>query len=153
MPQALRVELRMSAALARNLRNHPYLLGSPLRDFLNRATQTVRSHAVDESPVDTGRLRASHHAEVQAGPLPMWGRVGPNVAYGVMVHEGTRPHVIRPSGKRALFWPGAAHPVRSVNHPGTKANPWLERALGKSRNEIAGFGRRLLADIKGRWGA
>lgn len=33
--------------------------------------------------------------------------------------EGTDPHTIRPRRKRALFWKGAAHPVRVVRHPGT----------------------------------
>jgi phage gpG-like protein len=31
----------------------------------------------------------------------------------------TKPHKIVPTNKRALFWPNAAHPVRSVNHPGS----------------------------------
>jgi phage virion morphogenesis protein len=39
----------------------------------------------------------------------------------------TKAHTIRPKNKRALFWPGAAHPVRSVNHPGSHipARPYL----------------------------
>lgn len=35
----------------------------------------------------------------------------------------TKPHVILPRRGRALSWPGARHPVRSVNHPGSKTPP------------------------------
>lgn len=31
----------------------------------------------------------------------------------------TRPHVIRPKNKKALFWAGASHPARAVQHPGS----------------------------------
>ena len=31
----------------------------------------------------------------------------------------TRPHIIRPTNKKALFWPGAGHPVKAVHHPGS----------------------------------
>lgn len=34
--------------------------------------------------------------------------------------EGTDPYTIRPKRKRALYWKGAAHPVRVVRHPGLK---------------------------------
>lgn len=38
--------------------------------------------------------------------------------------DGTQPHVIVPVRAKALFWPGALHPVMRVNHPGTAPNPW-----------------------------
>jgi len=52
-----------------------------------------------------------------------WGSY--SVKYARWVEEGTQPHVILPKTKKALFWPGADHPVRMVNHPGTKARPYL----------------------------
>ena len=41
--------------------------------------------------------------------------------------QGTRPHTIRPRRKRALSWPGAAHPVRVVRHPGVKAMRYTDK--------------------------
>ena len=38
-------------------------------------------------------------------------------------------NTIYPRSKQALFWPGASHPVRGVNHPGTKADPFMSDAL------------------------
>jgi hypothetical protein len=59
------------------------------------------------------------------------------VLYAPAVHAGTRPHTIRPTRKKALYWKGALHPVRLVEHPGTRANPFMTRALDRSRATIA----------------
>jgi len=53
------------------------------------------------------------------------------------VEEGTRAHDIYPRNAQALFWPGARHPVAHVHHPGTKANPFLERGLNAARGPVA----------------
>jgi hypothetical protein len=42
---------------------------------------------------------------------------------------GSRPHVIEARNGKALAWPGGAHPVRRVNHPGTPAFHTLRTAL------------------------
>lgn len=49
-------------------------------------------------------------------------RIGTNRIYGAIHQFGgkTKPHVIRPKNKKALAWPGARHPARAVNHPGSK---------------------------------
>ena len=67
--------------------------------------------------------------------------VGTNVVYAAIHQFGgkTPPRVIRPRTKKALYWPGARHPVRSVRHPGSRmpARPFLgvsgadERAIGR----------------------
>jgi hypothetical protein len=54
--------------------------------------------------------------------------VGTTVPYAKYVTQGTRPHDIYPRDKQALFWAGAAHPVRMVHHPGTKPNPFISDA-------------------------
>ena len=46
-----------------------------------------------------------------------------NIKYARLVEEGTRPHTIRAKNKKALYWKGAKHPVKSVRHPGSKAKP------------------------------
>lgn len=64
------------------------------------------------------RLRGSNAVEV-----------GTNLVYAAIHQFGgrTSPRTILPSRKKALFWPGAAHPVRSVKHPGSviPARPFL----------------------------
>jgi len=41
------------------------------------------------------------------------------------IEFGTAPHIIYPSSRQALYWPGASHPVDHVHHPGTKPRPFL----------------------------
>jgi HK97 gp10 family phage protein len=86
-----------------------------------------------ESPVKTGRLRRS--ISYRAGG-PARYVVSPNVPYAHYVHGGTRPHTILPTRKKALFWEGARHPVQRVHHPGTKRDPFMHRALSRSRSQI-----------------
>ena len=62
--------------------------------------------------------------------------IGVSAAHARYVHDGTRPHPITPRTKRALYWRGSAHPVRSVRHPGYKGNPFLADALEISRPQI-----------------
>ena len=55
--------------------------------------------------------------------------VGTNKIYAAIQNFGgvTKPHEIRPSAKKALFWPGAKHPVKKIMHPGSKipARPFM----------------------------
>lgn len=51
--------------------------------------------------------------------------------------EGTDgPYLIRPRRKRALYWRGARHPVRSVRHPGLKAQDFTGRAAQAGQNDF-----------------
>ena len=52
-----------------------------------------------------------------------------NVIYARGVEEGTKPHIIRPKRKKALYWKGAKHPVKQVNHKGSRAKPYLKPAF------------------------
>jgi hypothetical protein len=75
-----------------------------------------------------------------------WGSFA--VKYARWVEEGTGPHVIMPKTKKALFWPGADHPVRTVNHPGTKPHPFLIPAAEMHYPSLA---LRIRAQLE--WGA
>lgn len=57
--------------------------------------------------------------------------IGSDVEYAEMVHDGTRPHIIRPRRKRALRFRVGGRVVyaKFVRHPGTRARPFLDRAL------------------------
>ena len=59
-----------------------------------------------------------------------------NIKYARLVEEGTRPHTIRAKNKKALYWKGARHPVRSVRHPGSKAKPYLIPAFEKEKEVL-----------------
>ena len=80
-----------------------------------------------------GRMRSS--ITFQLTEDDMVGLVGPSVEYARYVVEGTGPHIIRPAGKKALYWSGVAHPSRFVRHPGTAPNDFVGRAKDTVENE------------------
>ena len=59
-----------------------------------------------------------------------------NIKYARGVEEGTRPHAIRAKNKKALYWKGAKHPVKSVRHPGSRAKPFLIPAFEKEKEVL-----------------
>jgi hypothetical protein len=102
-----------------------------------------------EAPARSGRLRASIVTKA-TGP----GAIGFfSVAYSALVVRGTRPHLILARTRRALFWAGAGHPVRRVNHPGTRPNPFPQRAVAQAvpalRIMLIGEGRQIIQRIAG----
>jgi len=83
------------------------------------------------TPVNTGRLRASERlAYSLSGDRPSF-KVTTNVEYAPYVHDGTRPHVIRPRRRQALKFRVGGMTVfaKVVNHPGNRARPFFDRAL------------------------
>lgn len=123
------------AALTRTLTNAS-------RRELKEAARQVVNRARVLAPVRTGRLRGS----IRADPPRIFSlrgsvTVGSDVEYAGFVNDGTPPHDIRPIGNRAsrrnpnrpgmlrFVVGGRVVYAREVRHPGTKAQPFLDRAL------------------------
>lgn len=106
------------------------------RLFADRLGPDIAADAARYCPEDTGALAESieHHME---GPDLVVSATGgaDGRTYAAYVELGTGPHIIRPTGKKALHWQGAAHPVREVHHPGTRPQPFLRPALFQQRGE------------------
>lgn len=94
---------------------------------IKKAIFTLERFVKPETPLITGRLRNGYQSQF----MPWYGRLFNPVKYAVYVHDWTRPYVITPTNKKALFWKTASHPVRSVKHPWIKANPFMDRAIAK----------------------
>ena len=97
-----------------------------------------------EAPVDHGRLAGSFQLD-QVDDLTY--RIWSGVEYALAVHEGTKPHVIEPKNKKALYWDGAKHPVKRVMHPGTQANPYADRAIEQAKGKQSEFISRALREV------
>lgn len=107
---------------------------------LRRVGPQVVNRAKILCPVDTGRLRASIQGEARrTWTLRPQFTVFSNVEYAPFVNDGTRPHVIRPKNKQVLRFTVGNQVVfaKVVNHPGTRARPFLDRAV---REVTAGRG-------------
>lgn len=57
--------------------------------------------------------------------------VGSEDPIALLHHEGTAPHVITGNPRLVFFWPKVGRLVSfpKVNHPGTRPNPYLTKAL------------------------
>jgi hypothetical protein len=95
-----------------------------------------------ESTVDASsvRLMADHLGAVAAALRDLGlltATIGSDVPYADFVLHGTRAHDILPRDKQALFWPGAAHPVAIVHHPGYPGNDFLTAAVDATTPVVA----------------
>lgn len=65
-------------------------------------------------------------------------KVGTDRPYAAWQQFGTKgPYTIKPKNKKALFFPGAAHPMRSVQHPGLPPRPFFPFTPAGEMTEIA----------------
>ena len=102
------------------------------KSAFNIESQAKKNLAANKSVV-TGHLRRS--VATQMGDLEATIHTS-NVKYAVIVEKGSKAHVIRPKNKKALYWKGASHPVKQVNHPGSKAKPYLEPAFESEKDKF-----------------
>jgi hypothetical protein len=91
---------------------------------------TIEALAVKKAPVKTGNLARSRTSN--ASEDGNHGTLSFTAPYAVYVHEGTGlfgiyHRRIVPTNKKALFWPGAKHPVKSI--AGMKGRPWVTEAV------------------------
>lgn len=108
----------------------------------------VQNDAKARVPKRTGTLSRSIHNEVlESTRTKAVVGVGTDVEYAAAVEFGSgtfseapgasrQPITIRPRNKRALFWPGAPHPVKSVQHPGVPARPYLRPAVDENKDAV-----------------
>ena len=112
-----------------------------IQKVLKNSAMTIQKNAIsnltNNGSVNTGHLRRS--ISTKMGDMEATIHTS-NLKYAPMVEFGTRPHIIRAKNKKALYWKGATHPVKQVNHPGSKAKPYLIPAFEK---EIPYFVEKL----------
>ena len=80
------------------------------------------------SPVRTGQNRDETLVEASG----LTGCAWPDSDHARFIIEGTEPHIIQPVNAKALYWPGADHPVMLVHHPGTAPNDYVQEAMDES---------------------
>lgn len=115
-----------------------YLLKGPLRTFMADVGSALHQAARSITPRVTGRMSQSYKVIFGAGDPPSSVQLTNTQKYFRFVSLGTRPHLILPNRKKALFWPGGPGPRRSVMHPGNAPNPILARAQAAALPEITG---------------
>ena len=107
-----------------------------LTPFLRQNAPVRQHYLFDGTMIPGGQLRNSLHFTVG-----QFGSYLSGAKQGKWVIGGTKPHPIRPKAASmlAFFWPKVGTGVRfkKVNHPGTKANDFRERAIQQALDEMA----------------
>ncbi|UYL88134.1 hypothetical protein SEA_EVAA_23 [Gordonia phage Evaa] len=120
------------AALAAVVR--PILSGQ-----MSSLTRRIATQARADVPVRTGNLGRSIREDpvVFRGPFRVESGVTATAPYAAAVHEGTRPHVIRPRRGNVLAFDIGGRTIfaREVHHPGTRARPFLRNAAERIAGE------------------
>lgn len=96
-------------------------------DVLVNAANYIKADMESRVPVRTGRLRQSIAIRVHQHDVT----IGPDTPYAAFVEFGTAPHVIEAKpGKTLAFRVGGQMIFRRrVNHPGTRAQPFVRPAF------------------------
>lgn len=104
-----------------------------LETFTKGFVSQVSTQAKAIAPVRTGRLKASIHPDPvnRTGPWTLESGVSADAPYSAPVHQGARPHIIRPRYARALRFEidGQVVFAKFVRHPGQRAQPFLVNAV------------------------
>lgn len=106
---------------------------SAFKRFLFRIGSGVRYRAKQIAPYKTGKLKEDIQVfDNRADSLSIGVGNTMLVSYAKFVYFGTRPHVIKPKKMKALANKKSGQIFgKSVNHPGTKANPYIEKAFSE----------------------
>lgn len=109
--------------------------GGPAEEWIENKGNEIADIQRAEVPRDTGRLAESISVRVGHRRGTPYADVGPTAIdengypIALFIEFGTKPHWITPKKAKALWWPGATHPVKRVYHPGTLPYPFLRRSL------------------------
>lgn len=132
------IEIKNLDALRAAFKKSPQIAEKNIQKAIIASAAEVQKNARRGTvPWRTGNLVQSFGNGITIGRLIA--RISPTARYAVYVHEGTKPHVIKPKTGKALFWPGASHPVRSVKHPGTKPNRFMLKVAEKAKKTSNGI--------------
>lgn len=108
--------------------------------WLKESAIILEWEAKKEAPVGTWILRKYIKSVVYND----YSLVYNNLNYATYVHEWTRPHIILPRIKKALYWKWDVHPFKAVHHPWTLANPFFLITVNKNEKRIINRFREIV---------
>ena len=102
--------------------------------LIEKLAEVAYSSAFFGAPWKSGKLAGSIVKEIGDGEAS----IETLAPYAVYVAKGTRPHEIRPVNASVLAFEIAGRMVFTpiVRHPGTKPNPFMQRAAEDARGKV-----------------
>ena len=121
-----------------------------LRQMLvERLAEVAYAEAFFGAPWKTGNLARSIVKEIDEDGEAS---IKALASYAVHVEKGTAPHEIRPARASVLAFKarnGDMVFTRLVRHPGTKPNPFMQRAVDKARGKVEETFAELFVELIG----
>jgi len=143
----IRLEIKNVKELRDAIKSYPQVSTQEVNTAINKSLIHVQREAIEEAPVGvTGKLRSSWKLKVQN----LEGYLRNKMKYAIYVHEGTKPHWV--SRKHLQKWADVKGiPVflvqKAIATKGTKANPFLKRAVEKSQSAVDNYFDEALDNI------
>lgn len=138
MAVEIKVTLKDADKYIRAFNNAPELATEEFSDALDKSIKKVEGDAKKNAPVNKqtggGNLRQSIRSFMRGKAT---GIVEVGAKYAIYVHEGTRAHEINVRTKKVLANRRTGQIFgKRVQHPGTRANPFLRNAAEGSEGFI-----------------
>ena len=136
------VRIRIEGGVADSLRRSSGWLRKNWRGAMIDACAIVQTEARLKHNFTTRSGQLSRSISIDVASSGLHGEVYLDetmAEYGPAIHDGSKPHKIEPKTKKALSFEsgGSLYARRSVQHPGTKPDPFLTEALENKQSEIA----------------
>lgn len=116
--------------LVKDLQAAPGKVAVRREDVLDQVSNELLGDQLAHVPVRSGNLRGTLHVQTRPG----WRKIGTDhmaAEYDIFVEFGTKPHVIEaPAGGVLAFrMNGQLIMTKRVNHPGTRAQPFVANSM------------------------
>lgn len=128
---------------------------SGLTDKLSNAPPELISKTLEYTAEDLIR-NLMINSPVDHGLLKQWAitnqsdteiTVQSPAEYAVYQNYGTEPYDIYPKNAKALWWPGAEHPVKHVSHPGVSGKHFVEDSIEAVTPRLEEFFRKAKQEV------
>ena len=115
--------------------------------LIERLADLAWASAFYGAPWRTGKLAGSITKEVNDGGA----EIQALAPYAVFVEKGSRPHEVRPVNASVVAFEARGKIVFTpiVKHPGTKPNPFMERAAEHARSKAESVFTELWQELTG----
>lgn len=115
-----KIEITNLKEIKRAFAKSPVIVATEMNSAIQKSIFLIERESKIRTPVDTGRLRASHRSRF----TNLKGIIGPTVDYAVYVHQGTR------------FMPGRPFLYEAVHGSVSRVQQFFTDALRKALDRI-----------------
>ena len=139
------IKIKSLDQLRKSFEISPKTVGKELERATKSSGKFILRTEKEEVPVKTAQLKRSITLDYR----PISASIYPTVKYALPVHEGRKPSTIYPRRKKVLRFKinGKWIFAKKINHPGSKANKFVDRTVRKSDRPINNFFDKALKNI------